>query len=436
MTDLAYDMAQEPEFSGPGAEENDAAANAASGEAFVAPVPRITIQAFCETPDVAATLDEASKDRRLARAHFTVQMGGVNAAIAFYGDAPTPNLIIIESVLESHAINDDLARLANVCDSGTRVIVIGHINDVQLYRNLINNGVSEYLIAPIAPMSVMNTISSLYQDPDADPIGRVIAFIGAKGGVGSSTIAHNTGFGIAQTYNSDVVIADMDLPFGTAALDFNQDPHQGIAEAVFSPDRLDAVLLERLLAKCDDHVSLFAAPSTLDRVYDFDSKAFEPVLDLVRMNVPYVVLDVPHVWTGWSKAVLMNADEIVITAAPDLANMRNAKNIVDLLKQGRVNDRPPHIVLNQVGMPKRPEIGVKDFSEALSLTPSAIIPFEPELFGDAANNGQMIQEISANAKPMEAFHHLAAVLSGRGEVKPAKQSILAPIMDRLKRKKG
>lgn len=436
MSDLAFDMAQEPELSSPEADEVGVAANEAPDEAFVAPVPRITIQAFCETPDVASTLDEASRDRRLERAHFTVQMGGVDAAIAFYDSAPTPNLIIIESVLEGQAVNEDLARLANVCDAGTRVIVIGHINDVQLYRSLINNGVSEYLIAPIAPLAVMNSISTLYQDPEAEPIGRVVAFVGAKGGVGSSTIAHNTGFGIAQTYNSDVVIADLDLPFGTAALDFNQDPHQGIAEAVFSPDRLDAVLLERLLAKCDDHVSLFAAPSTLERVYDFESNAFEPVLDLVRKNVPYVVLDIPHIWTGWSKSVLMSADEIVITAAPDLANMRNAKNIVDLLKQGRTNDKPPHIVLNQVGMPKRPEIGVKDFSEALSLTPTAIIPFEPELFGDAANNGQMIQEISANAKPMEAFHHLAAILSGRGEVKSTKQSLLGPILDRLKRKKG
>ncbi len=429
MSEPAFDIGAEPG-------SNSEAGHQSPEKSFVAPVPRITIQAFCESPEVASSLDESSRDRRLARTHFTVQMGGVDAAIGFYDSAPTPNLIIIESVLRGGAVGDDLARLANVCDSGTKVVVIGHINDVQLYRTLISNGVSEYLIAPVDPLSIMNTISTLYSDPDADPIGRVIAFVGAKGGVGSSTIAHNIGFGIAQTYKSDVVIADLDLPFGTAALDFNKDPNQGIAEAVFSPERLDDVLLERLLTKCNDHVSLFAAPSSLDRVYDFDSNAFEPVVDLIRGNVPYVVVDLPHIWTGWSKSVLMSADEIVITVAPDLANMRNAKNIVDLLKQGRSNDRPPHIVLNQVGIPKRPEIGVKDFADALSLQPAAIIPFEPELFGDAANNGQMIQEVSANAKPMETFHALAALVTGRDETKPSKKSILGPILERMKRKKG
>jgi len=442
MSELAYDTGSEPAGGNENSPEIPVSGQSAIPESngpqddFVATVPRISIQAFCETPDVAASLEESSRDRRLARAHFTVQMGGIDAAVGFYDSAPTPNLVLIESQLQGEAIIADLARLAEVCDSGTRVIVIGHVNDVFLYRNLINNGVSEYLIAPVAPLSVISTIGSLYHDPNAAPIGRVIAFVGAKGGVGSSTIAHNTAFGVANSYSADVVIADLDLPFGTASLDFNQDPQQGIAEALQSPDRLDEVLLERLLAKCADHVSLFAAPGTLDRVYDFDEAAFDPVLDVVRNHVPYIVLDVPHMWTGWSKSVLMAADEIVISAVPDLANMRNAKNIVDLLKQGRTNDKPPHLVLNQVGMPKRPEISVKDFSEALSLEPTAIIGFEPELFGDAANNGQMIQEVSVNAKPMEAFNQLSSILSGKGETKTAKKSLLGPILGRLKRSKG
>lgn len=407
-----------------------------AAEQFVPPVPRISLQAFCETPDVANTLETASQDRRLARAHITVQMGGVAAAVAFYGEAPTPNMIVIESVLDAQSIGADLGRLAEVCDAGTKVVVIGHVNDVLLYRELLRSGVSEYLVAPLGPLSVINCIGGLYQEPDSEPLGRVIAFIGAKGGVGSSTIAHNTAWSIAEGYMSDVVIADLDLPFGTAALDFNQDPPQGLAEAVLSPDRLDEVLLDRLLAKCSNHVSLFAAPSTLDQVYDIDEKAYEPVLDVVRKNVPYTVLDVPHVWTGWAKFVLMSADEIVITAVPDLANLRNAKNLVDLLRQGRPNDRLPHIIINQISMPKRPEIGIKEFSEAVGLDPVAEIQFDPQLFGNAANNGQMIQEMTPNTKPGEAFDNLATLVTGREQPSVGKKSVLGPILEKLKRKKG
>ncbi len=432
MSDVAHH--QEPPLLS-NADEQASAPESPAAEQFVPPVPRISLQAFCETPDVASMLETASQDRRLARAHITVQMGGVEAAVAFYADAPTPNLIIIESVLDAGAIGADLGRLAEVCDAGTKVVVIGHVNDVLLYRELLRSGVSEYLVAPLEPLTAINCIGGLYHEPDSEPLGRVIAFFGAKGGVGSSTIAHNTAWSIAEGYLSDVVIADMDLPFGTAALDFNQDPPQGLAEAVLSPDRLDEVLLDRLLAKCSNHVSLFAAPSTLDQVYDIDAKAYEPVLDVVRKNVPYTVLDVPHVWTGWAKFVLMAADEIVITAVPDLANLRNAKNLIDLLKQGRPNDRVPHVVINQVGMPKRPEIATKEFSEAIGLDPVATIQFDPQLFGNAANNGQMIQEMTPNTKPGESFDRLATLVTGREQPSVAKKSVLGPILEKLKRSK-
>jgi pilus assembly protein CpaE len=139
----------------------------------------------------------------------------------------------------------------------------------------------------------------------------------------------------------DVVIADLDLAFGTTGLDFNQDPMQGIADALSSPDRLDELLLDRLLTKCSEHLSIFAAPVVLDRDYDLTVAGCDQVIDVVRQNVPYVAVDLPHTWTAWSKSILLQADEVIVTAAPDLANLRNAKNIVDLLRQSRRNDSKP-----------------------------------------------------------------------------------------------
>src|SRR5262249_30349606 len=206
--------------------------------------------------------------------------------------------------------------------------------------------------------------------PDAKPVGRTIAVVGAKGGVGASTIAHNVAWAIARDLKLDAVVADLDLPFGTAGLDYNQDPPQGIADAVLSPERIDTAFVDRLLSKCTDHLSLLAAPATLERVYDFGTDAFDSVLDTLRTTVPCVVLDVPHVWTGWAKRTLSAADDILVVAAPDLANLRNTKNLVDLLKAGRPNDHRPHYCLNQVGVPKRPEIKAADFAKALETEPA------------------------------------------------------------------
>ena len=124
------------------------------------------------------------------------------------------------------------------------------------------------------------------------------------------------------------------------------------------------------MARCTDHLSLLAAPATLDRTFDLGEAELEPIIELAQANVPTVILDLPHVWTNWLKHTLVAADEIVLTVEPDLANLRNAKNLIDMLRQARKNDRPPLVVINRVGMAKRPEIKVDDFAGALEVEPS------------------------------------------------------------------
>ncbi len=423
MTDLALDM-------GAGIERPQS--NAAAGD--VRPVPRISIQAFCDSPDLVAVIEAAAADRRMARAHVKVHTGGITAAAEFYQAAATPNLIVVESKLAPAALDAQLDRLAEVCDAGTKVIVIGHVNDVDLYRGLTHRGVSEYLVAPVDLMGIIRAVADLYVDRATAPLGRTIAFIGGKGGAGSSMLAHNVAWAIARNFENDVVVADLDLPFGTAGLDFNQDPNQGIAEAVGAPDRLDDNFLDRLLAKCSDHLSLLAAPATLDRTYDFEEGAFEQVIDVAQGGVPAVILDLPHTWNAWVKKTLFGADEVVLTVEPDLANLRNAKNIVDLLRQQRTNDLPARLIINKSGLAKRPEIKLDDFAAALNLKPLAVIPFDAALFGTAANNGQMIAEMDPKNPVAAAFELIARTVTGRAEVKRQKSSMLGSLFKRRGKK--
>ena len=399
------------------------------------PIPRISIQAFCETEGVADPVERAAGDRRMAKAHLKVHRGGIATAIEFYHTAQTPNLIVVESREEPQQLLESLGKLSEVCDPSSKVVVIGHYNDVWLYRELIRFGISEYIVAPVTMADVISVISSIYVDPNAAPIGRSIAFIGAKGGVGSSTIAHNIGWTMSSLFSSEVVVADLDLAFGTANINFDQDPAQGIAEAVFSPERIDEVYLDRLLAQCAERLSLLAAPSMLDRTYDFDADAFTHIIEVAQRTAPLLILDVPHVWSGWSRAVLMQADEIVITATPELANLRNTKNLVDTLRKLRPNDAPPKLVINQAGVPKRPEISADDFVEPLEVTPLAVIPFEPALFGTSANNGRMLGEMDAQHAIVKTINEMAHVLTGRSEIKTRKKAGLGELLARLRKKK-
>ena len=406
-------------------------------EQIIAPLPRVSIQAFCETPAVAETISSACADRRMQKAHLKVQMGGAAAAAEAFRHAPTPNVIMLEFGSDRTGILSALDQLASVCDAGTKVVAIGHVNDVLLYRELMRRGLSEYLIAPIAVLPLVRALSELYADPGAEPLGRTVAVLGAKGGVGASTLAHNVGWAIARNLQSQTVIVDLDIAFGTAGLDFNQDPPQGIAEAIFAPDRLDANLVDRLLSKCSDHLSLLAAPAMLDRTTDLTETAVDGIIDILRASMPTIVLDVPHVWTAWARRIVVSSDEIVIVATPDLASLRNTKNLYDNLKANRPNDGKPRIVLNQTGVPKRPEIAAAEFAKALGTELAAVMPYDGGLFGTAANNGQMIAEVQAGGKHAEMFSSLAAAITGRVEARrPRGAGILEPLISKLGRRKA
>lgn len=407
-----------------------------TSERVIAPVPRITIQAFCETAETAATIEAAGTDRRMQKAHLKVQMGGAAAAVEAYRNAPTPNVIVIETQGPKSRPLDHLDALAEVCDEGTRVLVIGHVNDVTLYRQFIQRGVSDYLMVPLEPLTLITSVSDLFTAPGVKPVGRTLAVYGVRGGIGASTIAHNLAWSLARSQKLQTVIADLDIAFGTASLNFNQDPPQGIAEAVFAPERLDSALVERLLSKCSDNLSLLSAPASLDRTIDLAEPAFDGLIDHLRAAVPCIVLDVPHQWSAWTKRVLTGADDLIVVAGPDLTCLRNVKNVLTALQHGRPNDRAPRIVLNGVGLPKRPEIGAAEFAKALEIPLSAIIPFEPALFGTAANNGQMVAEVQPNAKATEIFAELAASVLGRPEVRRSRANLLEPLLAKLARRKA
>ncbi|HBS36756.1 MAG TPA: hypothetical protein DEA50_17015 [Parvularcula sp.] len=376
------------------------------------PVPRISIHAFCETPETTALLERAAVDRRLSKTHMTMHMGGLPKAVDHFQSASTPNLIIIEALDGGESLFAQLGELAEVCDPSTKVIVIGRANDIGLFRELMRQGISDYIVRPKSPLQIIKSIATLYIDPAAPPIGKTIAFVGARGGSGSSTLAHNVAWCAAEEMQSDTVILDLDLPFGTASLDFEQDPTSGLIEALSSPERLDDVLLDRLLQKHTERLSLFTAPNLLDRDYDIDDQAFETVIDVVRGAAPTIIVDVPHVWTGWSKRLLQSADHIVITATADLASFRNTKNLVDIISGSRPNDSPPILVINQFDA-KLSSVQPQQYEEHVGLKPAMVFGWEPQLFHTAATNAAPIVQVGAKSKTAQSIRDLTSFILGR-----------------------
>ncbi len=370
-------------------------------------LPNIAIQAFCERSETAGVIHETTRDWRMKRANMKIFMGGLPAAIEYYHKESTPNLIIIESGMRGSELFAQLEQLASVCDEDTRVIMIGAANDIKLYRQLIEKGVSEYIVPPFHPLSLIRSMSELYNDPEKPFIGRVAAFFGAKGGVGSSTLAHNVAWCMSQVLGHETALVDLDASWGTTGLDFAYDAAQGLEEALSQPDRLDETLLDRIMLRHTEKLSILPTSGSLSSRPNMSPEAYETVVNGVRAISPMTILDMPHYWAEWTTSVLTNVDDIIITCVPDLANLRNTKNLVDFLKAERPNDVPPILILNKTGRSKTSEISVKDFGAAVGLDPALVIGFDPDTFIEAANDGKMLTDVKNTAQTVEGLNYIA-----------------------------
>lgn len=208
--------------------------------------------------------------------------------------------------------------------------MIGETNDILLYRELIASGISEYLIEPLSVSDIIKVISNIFVEKNkGDSFGSSIVFIGSRGGVGSSTIAHNCAFSIASVLAIDIILADLDLPYGTANINFDQDPIYGILNLISPSGKIDEGLVNKIMVRYVENLSILTAPAILDRAYDFDEKDILPVIELLKRIFPLTILDLPHILNRWNRQILTLSDKVVITTSLDLVSLRNTKNLID-----------------------------------------------------------------------------------------------------------
>ena len=379
---------------------------------------RQTVHAFVSSAAAGALVEQAFADRRLLKLEVTRLPGSLAEAQARYAAEGSPPLLVLEASAPPERLVAELEALAEVCVAGTSLILLGTVNDVGLYRDLVRRGVSDYLVLPAEPVRLIEAVLDLYRDPGRQVDGQVIAFIGTRGGCGSSTLAANTAWQITRQCDGDVVLLDLDLAFGGADLAFNLDAGHGIQAVLADPERIDEQFLGRFTAKYGDRLHLLSAPGTLEGVAPVSGAALDAALTALRRQARFIVLDLPRHWTDWVRQSLHTADQVVVTAQPDLLSVRNGRNLIDFLAARRRLDQPPLLVLNRVGGARRGEVALKDFAETIGLTPTTTIAEDSPSFAQAAAAGRMVEEINRRARATEAFRLLATRLAGT-PTKPA-----------------
>ncbi len=389
-------------------------------------LPALRIHASWDRPHIAALFASFAQDPRCSRALFSSDRGGLDAAIVRFSADEGPDLLLLDTTLRGAAMLAALDRLAAVLSPATKIIVLGAVNDVPLLRELAARGIAEYIVPPIGADELAALACRLYASVDK---ARVIAVIGARGGIGASTLAQNLAWSIAERQGVGATLVDLDLCFGAGAFSFNTPPSDAVAKIAAAAEDIDT-LVDRLTAHPYPNLKLLTAPGALQQECELGVDALERVVAAVRRTSPYVVLDLPHLWRPWVREALVGADEVLIVAGPDLASLRNADNMCRLLREQRPSERAPMLVLSMTGMPRRPEIPAKEFAEALGAEPIAAFPFDPALFGACAMKGEMLAQAEPRSRAAAMIDGIASAITGREPIRlPQPKPTLPPAFE-------
>jgi pilus assembly protein CpaE len=350
---------------------------------------------------------------QLSLAHGMITRGGIAKAIETLGIERSPNILIVDisgielPISEVHA-------LADVCEPGVTVIAIGDRNEIGLYRDLLHAGVTDYIVKPLTPQLIARALNHRTATGDASPIqkklGTVTALIGARGGVGTTTLAVNLAWHLANRQNRRVALVDLDLQTGDCALAFDIKPTPGLREALVNPTRIDSTLLERVMTPIGQRLFVLSSEEPLHEDLDISADAVNMLVGALRELFHYVVIDVPRIPATFYRRALDIADFRIIVGDQTLRSVRDSVRLRDALGEGHGKQRNGFVV-NRHGEGGRHGVTLKEMHVVLGLQPRTVIPFLPAIFA-AANNRTGVAA-SRRGKFTDAIATLVLELSGR-----------------------
>ncbi|MFG1270757.1 hypothetical protein V5F40_22665 [Xanthobacter sp. DSM 14520] len=385
-----------------------------------APFPRMSLLALCQSRPVISAIEEACASSTMARVRPTIEFGGAEKASASVEAAAAKGrlrIVIFETRVGAKRaeIMDELAQIAQHCDEDTNVFVVGHENDVNLYRALLEEGVADYLVAPITAHEVLQSLSDrLSVAQEVRDAGALIAVVGTRGGAGATTVAANLAWLIANERRMTTGLLDLDLPFGGVASAFDVKPDPELSSLLYTPERIaDTEMLERIFIRKGDRLHLICATADLEKAGRREFGAGHAHLaSLLRAEFEASVVDLPLHWNGAAEELLVKATRVVLVTTPDFSGIAHAQVLLRHLAELRTD--APVVVLNQIGTRDREEWSSGDVQKALG-TGFVSIRTDMKAFSTAASQGSPLCEVTPSHTAAKAFRQVVSQLLGAAE---------------------
>jgi pilus assembly protein CpaE len=376
------------------------------------PEGRVPILAFLGDAESEAAVHECLAQLSLNNA--ALIRGGITKAVQHLGAERSPNLLIVD-VSDVDLPVSEMHNLADVCEPGVTVIAVGKRNDVGLYRDLLHAGVADYIVKPLTSQvlaKALRAATGAEIAPISQKLGKLVSFTGARGGVGSTTLAVNVAWHLANNQGRRVALVDLDLQNGDCGLALDIRPTQGLREALANPLRVDSVLIERAMTRVGERLFVMSSEEPLLDDIEFTSAAVETLISILRRQFHYVIVDVPRIQSAAYRWALSMADIRILVADQTLRSVRDMMRWRAAFDESGSETRNL-VVINRSGEGGRRGVTLREIGEALNLQPKSVIPFEPKLFAAVAADSARLP-VARRGKVADAIAALAFEITGQG----------------------
>lgn len=356
-------------------------------------LPTATIDLFLKDKPTIEAAKALTSDWRFARVSLRVHEGDVSTAIAFYAGNASPDMILVETDTTDDQFIDALSDLSARCDEKTSAVVIGPVNDVNLYRSLTAMGVSDYLVRPVPQDTLSDVIAGSLIEKLGTSGSKMIAVIGAKGGVGTSSIAQAIALTASQKTGQKTFLFDTACGWSSMPVTLGFEPAFSINEAIRAVSTSDMESFRRMVFPIHDkfHVLATGMEPLLDTV--IQPQAYEDLLNLTMASYPLVVADLSNHAAQAKKAMMARAHMTAVVAIPTLASLRSARTLIQEIQKVKGNDtQRVQLIINMTGSFPSMEISKKDIITAMDMTPDIMIPYDPKLFMAIENEGRNLDD--------------------------------------------
>lgn len=286
------------------------------------------------------------------------------------------------------------------------LLVVATQPEPALMLEAMRAGVSEFVPEPLSVRELEAAIFRLASARQPNPSGLVFAFVGAKGGVGTTTAAVNVATALAGVQSAKVLLIDLHLAHGDAAVFLGAEPRFSTLDALENLHRLDEAFFKSLVTRSKAGPDVLAS-SDRPLVAAGAAVGIRRLIEFAARLYRYTVLDVPRSDTAALDA-LDGASNVVIVANQELPTVRNAARIAEALRQRYGKDRLGMIVSRY---DLHAEIGQDDIAKVTGVRVSAVLPSDYRLAIQALNKGRPLA-VDDHSKLSEAYRLLAGELAG------------------------